>query len=499
MKLFNRILVASAAFAACVWVSVTPSGAVAQEDDLGDGPPPVVAVMDITQDGAGLSSASLKRMSEYLLSRVTAGGQYMVVPRDQVTNALVAQKVKAQEPCYGSCHVKLANALAASKVLHAKFMKIGKRCSLILDLYDVQTETMENSVEADKLACTETGLKDGISTAAAKLSGRFVVEPVPVDGTGGQTVAPGVQPVPVSRDSSSNSGTLNISGTPDGALVEISGPAEFGRNGRASARLPVSGMRVPPGNYKVSVAAKDYETAQRTVWVYPGAVAELSVTLEYGFGQIELTGGPAGVQGQVTCADGAPMNVALPGEGSTIRLTVPRGECRVSFDTDDYRFSDRTVDITGGGIVAVKVEALRNYSLKSEGGVLSSGSVGSYGGERYAYFANDGDRSTIWANSWSMQDWLLLTMSEPHLIDSVVLRLHAHRQKYRIDISEDGRNWRTVVTPTWSENREGQNTVQSHKINPTRAKYLKVVFLDSEAPSSHIFKYCVYELEVWAH
>jgi len=303
--------------AACLWVSVAPTGAVAQEYGDED-PPPVVAVMDITQDGVGLNQSSLRRMSEYLLSRITAGGQYMVVPRDQVTQALVKQKVKAQQPCYGSCHVKLATAVAANKVLHGKFMKVGNRCSLILDLYDIQSETMEKSVEADKLVCTESGLKEGIAAGAAKMSGRYTVEMA----QGGQSVPGGVQPEsvvvqpsPVSGSSSSNTGSLNITGSPEGALVEIVGPPEFGKNGRASARLPVAGMLVPAGNYKITIAAKDYETAERTVWVYPGASADLSVTLEYGLGQLELTGGPAGIQGQVTCGNGAPMNVVLPGQG----------------------------------------------------------------------------------------------------------------------------------------------------------------------------------------
>jgi len=135
---------------------------------------PVVAITDIVLDGVILPDGVVDRMTDYLLSRITAGGKYLVVPRDQIREALVRQKVEAQAPCYGSCQIKLGGAVAAGKVLQTKMMRLGKECSVILDLYDVQTETMENSHEEPGLACDESGLRKGISIGAGRLSGKLL-------------------------------------------------------------------------------------------------------------------------------------------------------------------------------------------------------------------------------------------------------------------------------------------------------------------------------------
>lgn len=144
-----------------------PGGALAQED----GGQSVVAVLDIRLDNVTLSKAAVERMNEYLASCVV-GGPYLVVPRDQVTRALVQQKVKAHEPCYGSCQISLAGAVAANKVLEGKMMRVGKKCSITLNLYDVEMEALEKATTVKDLTCDESGLMFGIERAVAQLTGR---------------------------------------------------------------------------------------------------------------------------------------------------------------------------------------------------------------------------------------------------------------------------------------------------------------------------------------
>ena len=134
-------------------------------------PPPVVAVMDIRFDGVKLTDSVIIALNEYLSSRIAGAKHYTVVPRDQVTRALVEQKVKQQSDCYGSCRVKLGQAVGATKTIQTKVRRIGKACTLVSDLYDLEMETMEKSETVKDLACTEEGLMVGIETVAARLSG----------------------------------------------------------------------------------------------------------------------------------------------------------------------------------------------------------------------------------------------------------------------------------------------------------------------------------------
>ena len=171
--------------AVCLAWAAMPAAA---QDDGQDEVPPVVAVMDIRFDGVKLNDSAVLALNEYLSSRVAGAKYYTVVPRDQVAQALVQQKVKQQAPCYGSCQVKLGVAVGATKMIQTKVRRVGKGCTLVSDLYDLGLETMEKSETVKDLACTEEGLMTGIETVAARLSGRVTITgapPVTTSGGGG--------------------------------------------------------------------------------------------------------------------------------------------------------------------------------------------------------------------------------------------------------------------------------------------------------------------------
>lgn len=202
---------------AVVSVATIPRSAVAQDDEV----QPVVAVMDIRYDGWILTGAPALRMNEYLSSRLAGAKYYLVVPRDQVARALVEQKVRSQEPCYGSCQVTLGGAVGANKILQTKMMKVGKACSLVADLYDMQTETMEKSETAKGLACTEEGLMSGIETVAASLGGKAPVVTLPGPGAPGKS------------GSSNSTGGFQVSDLP--AVPTVTAVCDIGAEGGMGA------------------------------------------------------------------------------------------------------------------------------------------------------------------------------------------------------------------------------------------------------------------------
>jgi len=262
----------------------------AQEDEE---VPLVVAILDFRFDGVSIADEAAERMNQYLVSRVTAEGAYLVVPRDQVARALVAQKVKAQNPCYGSCSVTIGGAVGANKVLHPVMMKVGGECALILDLLDLQTETMERSVEVPKLPCTELGLREGISKGARQISSRVAI---PVGGTagaaviGGGTVKEGVN---IDRGESivnvptDATGLLFVDTNPAGANIQINGDPV----GTAPYQAPLM-----VGRYVIVAELNSYYHVARQEVNLTTAGNTVVMELPQAFGALSVTSTPSGAE-----------------------------------------------------------------------------------------------------------------------------------------------------------------------------------------------------------
>lgn len=203
MKNVTGTVLVAVVCAACLAWAAAP--ALCQGEDEYD-VPPVAAVMDIRYDDVKMTPSAEAALNEYLSSRIAGAKYYTVVPRDQVARALVEQKVKQQAPCYGSCQVKLGGAVGATKIIQTKVRRIGKGCTLVADVYDLGTETMEKSETVKDLACTEENLMVGIETVAARLSGRVAI-------TGGQN-STSTAPVGGNGGSSGGSGGFQVTDLP---------------------------------------------------------------------------------------------------------------------------------------------------------------------------------------------------------------------------------------------------------------------------------------------
>jgi formylglycine-generating enzyme required for sulfatase activity len=331
-----------------------------------------VLIFPIKTEGVALSPAVKKSLLQYIGTRLTMEGVFSVMPESQIKMDLGAAKVESYKECYDTaCQIQLGKAVAADKSLSVQVMMVDKECRVIATLFDLVQEMSESGAEAVG-GCKQGQIMESLKSVAAQLSGKIV--DVSTGGSGGaggsqksvDESAPGAarpdQTVTLSGSQMSTMGILTITGSPDGALVEISGPAEFGRDGKQSGALPLKPLRVPAGSYTFKFAAKDYDLEERTVWVYPGATAEVNATLVYAFGQIELTGGPPGIPGKLVCQKGYVQEVALPDPDTKLKMTVPRGDCHLTFEKEGYESFDRTFDVEGGKTISLDATLILNPS-----------------------------------------------------------------------------------------------------------------------------------------
>ncbi|MGW6564779.1 galactose-binding domain-containing protein [Streptomyces sp. NPDC054975] len=84
--------------------------------------------------------------------------------------------------------------------------------------------------------------------------------------------------------------------------------------------------------------------------------------------------------------------------------------------------------------------------------------------------AVDGDPGTRWASEWKDGQWLRIDLGEPQLVKRVTLDWErAYGKAYRVELSDDGVNWRTAWSTTSGDG--GLDTVQ---FSATTARHVRV-------------------------
>ncbi|MCM2575977.1 beta-N-acetylglucosaminidase domain-containing protein [Streptomyces meridianus] len=162
----------------------------------------------------------------------------------------------------------------------------------------------------------------------------------------------------------------------------------------------------------------------------------------------ELTGGrPGTVRGRIVAEapDGVdidvPDEVTLP-RGRTasvpVRVTVRPGtpagdyEVPIRFGDEERTLTVRAFPRTGGSDLARRARAE---------------SSGDETRDFPASAAVDGDSGTRWSSTARDDAWLQLELDRTVRLGQVVLRWEdAHASRYRVEVSEDGRRWRTAAT-----------------------------------------------------
>jgi len=84
-------------------------------------------------------------------------------------------------------------------------------------------------------------------------------------------------------------------------------------------------------------------------------------------------------------------------------------------------------------------------------------------------FAVDGEVQTRWSTQYQDDQWLQLDLQGAFTINKVVLRWEvAYGKDYRIEVSDDGQNWKTVVTEPNSDGGADEFTFEPVKANYVR-------------------------------
>lgn len=140
-----------------------------------------------------------------------------------------------------------------------------------------------------------------------------------------------------------------------------------------------------------------------------------------------------------------------------------------------------------------------NYALASNGSTVSAISEGTYDGTtHYASYAIDGNANTFWASEWDMPAWIIVDLNQTRQIDMIAIAWYYNQQEFSISLSNDNINWTTVVPSQQSNNTpDGGNSHELYPINSTNARYIKVDITSTTAPSSHIFKATIWDIEAY--
>ncbi|MFF0479921.1 beta-N-acetylglucosaminidase domain-containing protein [Streptomyces sp. NPDC004435] len=206
---------------------------------------------------------------------------------------------------------------------------------------------------------------------------------------------------------------------------------------------------------------------------------------------VELTGRrAAGVRGPLTAKAPKGITVRLPERAAVERggtRTVPMevsvapgtasGEYRVpvSFAGEERVLTVRAFPRTGGPDLA------RSATASSSGDETA---------DFPAALAVDGDPETRWSSPAEDGAWFQLELAEPARIGQLVLHWQdAHASRYRVQVSADGRNWRTAATVT-----DGRGGRESVRMDAADTRFLRVQGEKRATP----YGYSLWSVETYA-
>lgn len=233
--------------------------------------PPFVAVFELEARGVALSPRVLDSLGDYLASRLAESRRYRVVPRDSLKARLVEQKKASFKACYDeTCQIELGREMAAQKSLASRISKVGTRCMISLDVFDLERAASETAATATG-GCSEDAILESLSLAVARLIGTVEPEQQPIRRTEPAPL-PSLPELPAAEPTAAE----NCQGPPAQAgrwlevrgsrrtLAVCDGPREVGR---FAVGIGINGMgkeregdrKTPLGQYRIAwIASADY-------------------------------------------------------------------------------------------------------------------------------------------------------------------------------------------------------------------------------------------------
>ncbi|WP_327423377.1 beta-N-acetylglucosaminidase domain-containing protein [Streptomyces sp. NBC_01230] len=199
---------------------------------------------------------------------------------------------------------------------------------------------------------------------------------------------------------------------------------------------------------------------------------------------------PAAVRGALTAKAPQGIKVSVPG-----RTTVPRGsstdvpvEITVPADTPAGEYE---VPFSFGGEESTLT--VRAYPRTAGPDLVRTATASSSGDETPdfpATGASDGDPTTRWSSPAEDGAWWQAELAEPARIGQVVLQWQdAYASRYRIQVSADGRTWRTAATV-----RDGKGGRESVRMDAKDTRFLRIQG-DGRATE---FGYSLWSVEAYA-
>jgi hypothetical protein len=126
----------------------------------------IMAVFDVQDSSGAVDPRTLDALTLYLTTQMTQVAGYRVVPREQLRARLADEKSGSFKQCFDeSCQIELGKALAAQKTLATQLLKVGTRCMVVSNMFDLKTETSEKSASAET-DCSENQLIDALRAVA---------------------------------------------------------------------------------------------------------------------------------------------------------------------------------------------------------------------------------------------------------------------------------------------------------------------------------------------
>jgi hypothetical protein len=130
----------------------------------------IVAVFDIQDTTGNIGTQDQVKFTNYLGTLLAQTGKFKVVPRDQLRARLFEEKQGTYKQCYEeSCQIELGKALAAQKTLATTVIRVGNRCAVTANLFDLRTETAEKGALVHT-GCTLNELLNAMPLIAGQLS-----------------------------------------------------------------------------------------------------------------------------------------------------------------------------------------------------------------------------------------------------------------------------------------------------------------------------------------
>ncbi len=152
-------------------------------------------------------------------------------------------------------------------------------------------------------------------------------------------------------------GYLRVEGSPQGARVDITGPAGFGDRGRLATSLPYGPAQVPAGEYRVEVSSPGYDTESKMALVAADRTVAVEVRLREASSPV-VAGGPSA------------------GKAGIEWVTIPGGTFRMG--SEDGASDEKPVHrVTVGTFQVARTEVtVRQYRACVEAGVCTEPDTG---------------------------------------------------------------------------------------------------------------------------